>query len=96
VQARTVILIALLAIVRKMIILDLGSTEALQLLALAAAILALGAVYWLVRSQDRSIDRDDIGRLGGSLREQPPRHETRRGERTTRPRTSRSSTNLEP
>src|SRR6476619_4358244 len=36
VQVRTVILIALLAIVRKVIILDLASTEALQLFALAA------------------------------------------------------------
>ena len=58
VQVRTVILIALLAIVRKLIILDLTSTDALQLFALAAAILALGAVYWLVRDQDRSIERD--------------------------------------
>ena len=58
VQVRTVILIALLAIVRKLIILDLASTDALQLFALAAAILALGAVYWLVRDQDRSIQRD--------------------------------------
>jgi uncharacterized membrane protein (DUF373 family) len=39
VPVRTVILIALLAIVRKMIILDLASTEALQLFALAATIL---------------------------------------------------------
>jgi uncharacterized membrane protein (DUF373 family) len=53
-----VILIALLAIVRKLIILDLTSTDALQLFALAAAILALGAVYWLVRDQDRSIERN--------------------------------------
>jgi uncharacterized membrane protein (DUF373 family) len=59
VQVRTVILIALLAIVRKLMILDLASTEALQLFALAAAILALGAVYWLVRDQDRSIELDD-------------------------------------
>ena len=58
VQVRTVILIALLAIVRKLIILDLASTDALQLFALAAAILSLGAVYWLVRDQDRSIERD--------------------------------------
>jgi uncharacterized membrane protein (DUF373 family) len=58
VQVRTVILIALLAIVRKLIILDLASTDALHLFALAAAILALGAVYWLVRDQDRSIQRD--------------------------------------
>jgi uncharacterized membrane protein (DUF373 family) len=53
VQVRAVVLIALLAVVRKLIILDLKDTEALQLLALAAAILALGAVYWLVRDQDR-------------------------------------------
>ena len=58
VQVRTVVLIALLAIVRKVMILDLASTEALQLFALAAAILALGAVYWLVRDQDRSLERD--------------------------------------
>jgi uncharacterized membrane protein (DUF373 family) len=53
VQVRTVVLIALLAVVRKLIILDLKTTEAMQLLALAAAILALGAVYWMVRDQDR-------------------------------------------
>jgi uncharacterized membrane protein (DUF373 family) len=53
VQVRTVILIALLAVVRKLLILDLATTEALQLFALAAAILALGGVYWLVRDQDR-------------------------------------------
>ena len=39
--------------VRKLIILALSSTEALQLFVLAAAILALGTVYWLVRDQDR-------------------------------------------
>lgn len=53
VQVRAVLLIALLAVVRKLIILDLRSTDALQLLALAAAILALGATYWMVRDQDR-------------------------------------------
>lgn len=53
VQARAVILIAILAIVRKLIILDLATTDALQLFALAAAILSLGGVYWLVRDQDR-------------------------------------------
>lgn len=42
------ILIAMLAIVRKLLILDVGrATE--ELFALAAAIIALGAVYWLVR-----------------------------------------------
>ena len=53
VQVRAVILIAMLAIVRKLIILDIDTTAASQLLALAAAILSLGAVYWLVRDQDR-------------------------------------------
>jgi uncharacterized membrane protein (DUF373 family) len=52
VQVRTVILIALLAIVRKILILDMSATDALHLFALAAAILALGSVYWLVRDQD--------------------------------------------
>lgn len=52
VQVRTVILIAMLAIVRKLLILDIGH-EPDQLIALAVAILALGAVYWLVRDQDR-------------------------------------------
>jgi uncharacterized membrane protein (DUF373 family) len=54
VQVRTVILIAMLAVVRKLIILDLTVTNAQQLFALAAAILALGGVYWLIRGQDWS------------------------------------------
>jgi uncharacterized membrane protein (DUF373 family) len=57
VQVRAVILLAMLAIVRKLIILDLKATSASQLFALAAAILALGAVYWLVRGQDRRLAR---------------------------------------
>jgi uncharacterized membrane protein (DUF373 family) len=49
---RTVILIALLAVVRKLIIIDLSTTDAFHLLALAAATLALGVVYWIVRESD--------------------------------------------
>jgi uncharacterized membrane protein (DUF373 family) len=56
VQVRTVILIALLAIVRKLMIMDMATTDTQQLFALAAAILALGGVYWLVRDQDRRED----------------------------------------
>jgi len=52
VQVRAVILIAMLAIVRKLIILDIGPANTGELFGLAAAILALGAVYWLVRDQD--------------------------------------------
>ena len=51
VHVRAVILIAMLAIVRKLIILDLGGGETVALFALAAAILALGGVYWLVRDR---------------------------------------------
>lgn len=53
VQVRSIVMIAMLAMVRKYIVLDLGKTTAEQLFALAAAILALGVVYWLVRDQDR-------------------------------------------
>ena len=53
VQVRAVILIALLAIVRKLIILDISPSDAPQLLALAVATLSLGGVYWLIRDQDR-------------------------------------------
>jgi uncharacterized membrane protein (DUF373 family) len=73
VQVRSVILIALLAVVRKLLILDVATTEALQLFALAAAILALGAVYWLVRATDAR-DREPAApviageRQGGSSR----------------------------
>jgi uncharacterized membrane protein (DUF373 family) len=49
VQVRSVVMIALLAICRKVIILDLAETDAMHTLALAAAILALGVVYWLIR-----------------------------------------------
>ena len=55
----TVILLAMLAVVRKLIILDLHAEQPMQVFALGAASLALGAVYWLVRDQDR---RDRTGR----------------------------------
>jgi uncharacterized membrane protein (DUF373 family) len=61
VQVRTVILIALLAVVRKVLILDLAHATT-ELFALAAAIIALGVVYWLVRDQDRSIAGEGFAR----------------------------------
>ena len=47
------VLIALLAIARKFLILDLREAEHTTLLGLAGAALALGGVYWLVGDQDR-------------------------------------------
>ena len=54
IQLRTVLLIAMLAIARKFIILDLKTQSPMSVLALAASVIALGATYWLVRDrQDR-------------------------------------------
>src|SRR6202140_408089 len=55
VQIRSVVMIALLAICRKVIILDVHDTDALQIFALAAAILALGIVYRLIRDSDQRL-----------------------------------------
>jgi uncharacterized membrane protein (DUF373 family) len=54
VQIQAVVVIALLAICRTVIILDLAETDAWHILSLAAAILALGIVYWLIRERDRA------------------------------------------
>ena len=55
VRVRSIILIGMLATVRKFIVLDLSSVDAPELFAVAAAMLALGIVYWLVRDQDRRV-----------------------------------------
>jgi uncharacterized membrane protein (DUF373 family) len=52
---RTVALIALLALVRKFIMLAASKAEPLTIVSLAAAVLALDAVYWPVRDQERRI-----------------------------------------
>jgi uncharacterized membrane protein (DUF373 family) len=52
IQTKVVLLIALLALARKFIILDLKVTAPEQLLALAAITLALGITYWLMRERD--------------------------------------------
>ena len=52
VQVKTVILIALLALSRKFIILDIAATGAATIAALSSATLVLGIVYWLLRERD--------------------------------------------
>ena len=59
IQTKVVVLIALLALARKFIILDIRETTPGILLGLAATTLALGATYWLIR------DRDDRGAPAG-------------------------------
>ncbi|PAY10493.1 protein PsiE [Bradyrhizobium sp. UFLA03-84] len=53
IQIRSVVMIALLAVCRKVIILDLKETDALHILAFAVAILALGIVCWLIGNLDQ-------------------------------------------
>lgn len=50
VQTSVVLLIALLALARKFILLDLKAVGPTELLALAGATLALGLTYWCIRS----------------------------------------------
>lgn len=52
VQVRAVVLIALLALVRRFIILDLYQTPPSTIAALAGASLALGCVFWIVGSKE--------------------------------------------
>jgi uncharacterized membrane protein (DUF373 family) len=52
IQTKIVLLIALLALARKFIILNLDETTPNELLALAAVTLALGITYWLMRERD--------------------------------------------
>jgi uncharacterized membrane protein (DUF373 family) len=54
IQARVVVLIALLALARKIIVVDLFEVPAVQVMALAALTLSLGLAYWLVRERNDS------------------------------------------
>jgi uncharacterized membrane protein (DUF373 family) len=57
IQTKVVLLIALLAIARKFIILDLKEVDAGQLLGLAAVTLVLAVAYWLIREHDVRLAR---------------------------------------
>jgi uncharacterized membrane protein (DUF373 family) len=64
IQARIVILIALLALVRKVIVTDLAALGPPMLGALAALLLALGLTYWLMRERDDQPRARQIGAAG--------------------------------
>ncbi len=49
IQVELVIVTSLIAVARKLIILDLGKTSGIQLIGLAIAIFALSVSYWIVR-----------------------------------------------
>ncbi len=50
IQVKSIILLALLALARKFIIINLETTDPLKLLALSVSVLVLGIVYWLLRN----------------------------------------------
>ena len=52
VQAKVIVLIALLAVVRKVIIADLFHLPPASVAALASLVVALGGTYWIIRSRD--------------------------------------------
>ena len=52
IQVKTVVLISILALVRKFIVLNIEATPAMTIAALAFAVMALGVVYWLLRERD--------------------------------------------
>jgi uncharacterized membrane protein (DUF373 family) len=53
IQVRTVVLIAVLVVVRKMILLDFNAVTVQLLLALGGLLLCLGGLYWLLADGDR-------------------------------------------
>jgi len=59
IQTSVVLLIALLALARKFIVLDLQTTSPAHLLALAGATLALGITYWLIRPRQGTSHESD-------------------------------------
>ena len=52
VQVRIIVQIAILALVRKFILLDLAETEAMILIGLAALVISLAALHWVVKVAD--------------------------------------------
>lgn len=56
IQVELVIVTSLIAVARKIIILDLEKKTAMDLIALAAAIFALSASYWIIRQVNRKSD----------------------------------------
>jgi uncharacterized membrane protein (DUF373 family) len=59
VQVKTVVLIALIALSRKFVILDIHTTGAATIAALSGALLALGTVYWLIRERDEPLEEEN-------------------------------------
>jgi len=62
IQAKIVILIAVLALVRKIIVSDISAEPPATMAAQAGLLLALGITYWLMRERDDGIERPSVDR----------------------------------
>jgi uncharacterized membrane protein (DUF373 family) len=67
IQVKIVILIALLAVVRKLIVVDFNAVSPSSLAALAVLLLALGLTYWLMRDRDQRFARARRGSAERSI-----------------------------
>ena len=64
IQVRTVILITILVIARKLMLQDFSATSSQTFLAFAALLLVLGVIYWLISNADRSSAASAAARTG--------------------------------
>lgn len=67
IQVRIVILIAILAVMRKFIVLDFENTSAEKLISLALVVVALAGIYWVFRSSE--LRRTETTRHSGTTPE---------------------------
>jgi len=74
IQTKVILLIALLAVARKFIILDLKETTAESMFGLATITLAIGIVYWLLRERDDRLGQTQALRRPGSTSTDAERH----------------------
>jgi uncharacterized membrane protein (DUF373 family) len=72
IQARTVILIAMLALVRKLIVTDLSAVPPAALAAEGGLLLALGVTYWLMQEGDERFQAPRPGRAAPDSAEGAP------------------------
>lgn len=78
IHLRLVLATALMAIARKIIVLDVSSVESLQLVGLGAVVLALGVAYWLIHTgklrEEHGLVSNIDGTHGSTSEPPPPVH----------------------
>jgi uncharacterized membrane protein (DUF373 family) len=71
IQARLMIIITILVIVRKLMLMDFTTVEPQTLLSFGGLLLALGALYWLISTGDRK-QHIDLSRTTAEAEGSPP------------------------